>query len=153
MAFLDKITSVTKNAAAGAGDMIEITKLNAKISGENKKIEGLKYQLGELYWQKACDGQELDADAMSIVYQMQEIQSQINAYNQEIADIKAAAPQAAAQAASGAVCANCGAAVPPGSRFCANCGTAVPQEKTCANCGAKIDPTGKFCANCGAPLE
>ncbi|MEG1997107.1 MAG: zinc-ribbon domain-containing protein [Clostridiales bacterium] len=156
MAFFDKLSSVTKNAAAGAGDMIEITKLNAKILSENKKIEGFKDQLGDLYWQKAVAGQELDADAMALIYQMREIVAQVEAYNSEIAAIKAAQsipPQAAVTLpADSKICHSCGEILGQGVRFCPNCGAAMPQEKHCPACGEKIEDNVKFCPACGSPL-
>ena len=57
--------------------------------------------------------------------------------------------------APAAVCAKCGAALPPNAKFCLQCGEKVvpPEvsEVTCPKCGAKVKQ-GKFCLECGAPL-
>lgn len=54
-----------------------------------------------------------------------------------------------------AVCAKCGAALPPNAKFCLECGTKVEtlaeNEMICPVCGKKT-PKGKFCMECGAPL-
>ena len=167
MAFFDKLTSVTKNAAAGAGDMIEITKLKAKIGEENKRIENLKTQIGDFYWQQAAAGQQLATEAADLAAQIQAALSQIDSYNAEIASIKApdefAAPTAAytpaapthAAAAAAGHCPACGAAVVGGVKFCPSCGQAIPQEtnavKLCSGCGAKLVDDSKFCPECGCP--
>ena len=71
------------------------------------------------------------------------------------------APQAAqpqtmpSSAAAAAVCAKCGAKLPPNAKFCLECGEKVVQpeaaEVTCPKCGANVKQ-GKFCLECGAPL-
>ncbi len=51
----------------------------------------------------------------------------------------------------GAACANCGQAVPAGSKFCPNCGQpqTAPQARFCGECGTKLEGGAKFCPNCG----
>lgn len=50
-----------------------------------------------------------------------------------------------------AVCANCQATIPAGSKFCPQCGTDL-SGVTCKECGAKNAPGSKFCNACGKPL-
>ena len=62
-------------------------------------------------------------------------------------------PQAAAvpqPAPVGTVCASCGQAMTPGSKFCMACG--APATRTCFSCGVELQPTARFCNNCGSPV-
>ena len=45
MSFLNKINEFAKTASDKTGDMIEITKLSAKISSEEKNIASIKFFL------------------------------------------------------------------------------------------------------------
>lgn len=63
MAFLDKMSNIAKNVGDKAGDAIEITKLNAKISGEKKAIEEVLVKIGNLYYDKYTQGQATDPEA------------------------------------------------------------------------------------------
>lgn len=130
MAFFEKLQNVAKTAAAGAGDMIETTKLNAKISEEKKKIAQFKSQIGEYYWQQFESGAALPEEAADYCRQISSCQEQINLLEAQIADIRndnEAAPAVraeapAARAEATAFCTNCGAAISPDARFCPNCG-------------------------------
>ncbi len=64
----------------------------------------------------------------------------------------AAAPAAGQAPAAGGFCAECGTAMPAGSKFCPGCG--AKQEKSgCSGCGNPVPPDSKFCPNCGAKQE
>jgi class 3 adenylate cyclase/tetratricopeptide (TPR) repeat protein len=53
---------------------------------------------------------------------------------------------------AGAVCRNCGAENPEGSRFCGSCGAAIAATEPCPSCGAE-NPAGQpFCNSCGSHL-
>ena len=81
-------------------------------------------------------------------------------------------------AASGRVCARCGAPLEEDQLFCINCGAKVEemaepvQQETgnavqeeyrqpepvqnkilCPNCGKEVKPGQKFCTSCGTPIE
>ena len=53
MALFDKINTIAKNVGEKTGEAIEITKLNAKISGEKSAIADLYKQLGEKIYASA----------------------------------------------------------------------------------------------------
>ena len=63
-------------------------------------------------------------------------------------------PQAPAlaqpQSSGAAVCAQCGAPVPDGSKFCPKCGNPISQSAKCVKCGSELQPGTKFCPQCGA---
>ena len=52
---------------------------------------------------------------------------------------------------SAAVCPNCGASVPAGSKFCLSCGAKIASAAFCTNCGKPIPAGAKFCPECGTP--
>lgn len=52
-----------------------------------------------------------------------------------------------------AVCSNCNAQIPAGSKFCLQCGQKVNQGLCCMNCGEKLPPNAKFCQKCGTKIS
>lgn len=58
---------------------------------------------------------------------------------------------AAAAAAGGKHCTNCGAALSPAAKFCPECGTPAPAG--CPKCGAPLPASGKFCPECGTKIR
>jgi hypothetical protein len=72
------------------------------------------------------------------------------------ADAYVKAPPPAAQqtdaAATGPLCASCGAGVGK-AKFCPECGTPTQKPKpTCASCGHQPEGTPKFCPECGTKM-
>ena len=61
--------------------------------------------------------------------------------------------QAAAPAAKGSFCPECGNPVAAGAKFCSNCGAKqAVAAAVCPGCGQPTTPGMKFCANCGQKL-
>lgn len=169
MALFDKINTIAKNVGEKTGDAIEITKLNAKISGEKSAISELYKQLGEKIYEKYTAGAYQDADLAELftsvdgrMANIAEAESKISAIRAENeAKAQAAEDQAAKKAApAGAVCPNCGAPAADGVKFCNQCGAklevpapVVEAKKFCTNCGAEAVPGVKFCSQCGTKIE
>lgn len=63
-----------------------------------------------------------------------------------------AAPAAAAPAAKGGFCAECGSPLAAGAKFCMNCGAKQSAGNVCPGCGQPVQPGAKFCMNCGTKL-
>ena len=59
-----------------------------------------------------------------------------------------AAP-AAAPAAAGGFCAECGTQLNAGAKFCSNCGAKQNVGNVCSGCGNAVAAGAKFCPNCG----
>ena len=166
MAFLDKLNTIAKNVGEKTGDAIEITKLNAKISGEKSAIADLYKQLGEKIYAKYAEGAYQDADLAELFAAVNVRKANIAEAEDKISAIKAeneaktqAVPQEQA-APAGAVCPGCGAAVAEGVKFCNQCGTrievsvpAAEAKKFCTNCGAEAVSGVKFCSQCGTKIE
>lgn len=161
MAFLDKLNAITKNVGDKTNDMIETTKLNAKIAKEKAVIEEKKHQLGRLYWEKYAAGTVLDEDAAAICGEIQSAYDAIAGFEAEIAAIKKekegekkeeppTAPAAAEITSGGAFCPLCGSANAPGAVSCQSCGASLkPVVRICANCGAELAQGDAFCSECG----
>ncbi|MDR3238922.1 MAG: zinc ribbon domain-containing protein [Clostridiales bacterium] len=173
MAFLDKLGDFARNIGDKANDVIEVTKLNSKISSEKNAITECMWRIGEYYYKKHQAGEADDSGAA-------ELYAVIDGHNKTIADIQAeiariqaeSAAQAqaaqsnqatfaiplAAPVAKGITCPSCGKVNMPGTKFCFECGCkleipAAPTERPCPDCGAQVPATNKFCVKCGYKFE
>ena len=117
--FFDKIGEMAKTAADKTGDMIEIGKLDAKISAEEETIAKQKEQIGNFYWEQFIAGQEQSAPVAEWCQAIKASQEAIDALQEEISALKGEPPM---NTASAAPCAACGTENPPGTKFCGNCG-------------------------------
>lgn len=159
MAFLEKLNAITKNVGDMTSDMIETTKLSARIAKEKGVIEEKKQRLGALCWDKFTAGAEFDEDMAAICAEIRSSLDAIAEYEREIAFIrrenekKEEKPSAAAPAElpeGGTFCTGCGGAVPPGTDFCPHCEDPLaPVERLCPNCGAELPAGAEECTECG----
>lgn len=117
--FFDKIGEMAKTAADKTGDMIEIGKLNAKISAEESAIAKQKEQIGHFYWEQFLSGQALPAPVAEWCQAIKASQEAIDALQTEISALKGESPMNAAPTAP---CGACGTVNPLGTKFCGNCG-------------------------------
>lgn len=164
MAIFDKISNFAKNAADNTKDMLEVSKLNGKISQERNKIEQHKKELGEYVWKQHEEGAKFDEVAEIILNGITECNEAIAKLEAEIAAIKAPKPEpapapapepAAEPETEKAICPNCGAEYAPPQKFCPECGHNLtqPAERICPECGSKIPEGRKFCGECGRKLD
>ena len=166
MAFFDRLSKAAKNVTNRGADMVEITRLNAKIGNDKSAIEAVKTRIGDLYWKRFEDGILLDDEVIKMCLEITEIQKAITGLQDEINAINANAKQEKEEeaAANAVKCPSCGAAAAAGAKFCGVCGTkieAIPVEPEdpmnpdiliCGACGAE-NPLGiKFCVECGNKL-
>ena len=166
MAFFDKLSDFAKNIGDKTTDAIETGKLQSKVNSEkNLAGEELK-KIGEFYYNAWLNGGEIAPEVLEICTAAKahydaagEAQAEIDRIRAENEAAKAAAAAPVAPAApAGIVCAACGTANNPGTKFCCNCGNkleipAPPTPKTCPNCGATIAEGMKFCGECGTRTE
>ena len=82
MAFLDKLSSLAKDAGEKAGEAVEITKINFKISKEKDAIEDALKKIGAFYLEKCTCGEQLEEP-------MKTICCEIHTHNKAIEDLLA----------------------------------------------------------------
>ncbi len=127
MAFFDKINDFAKTATEKTNNVIETTKLSAKIESEQRGINALVQKIGEYYVAKIDAGETLDEEVMAIFEGILNGRKNIEEMRAEIEVIKA--PKEEVPAAEKEVSSN---------------------MKLCASCGKEISADAKFCLNCGA---
>jgi cell division protein FtsL len=133
MAFFDKIAAAAKSAKESANTAIEVGKLNLKIKSENDAIEQFKCQIGDLLWAQYQEGEVTDPRIIALCESIAAANANIEALQQQIAELKAPAAPAEAEDAE----------------------EEAPQpvlERHCTQCGAVVDEESKFCSKCGAQL-
>ena len=129
--FANKLKNVAKNAADKTGDMIEVSKLNSKISDKKNEIAGCKLQIGEKCWMKYQNGEALEAKVTEICAAIRAETALIEKYQNEIQKIKAAPRSVPVNEATeisdanGALCPSCKQPVSAGTKFCSTCGASV----------------------------
>ncbi len=82
MSFLDKLSSIAKDAGEKAGEAVEITKLKHKVSKEKDAIEDALKKIGEFYLDKCNSGEELPEPIAAIC-------GEIKTHNEAIEDLMA----------------------------------------------------------------
>ena len=153
MDFLDDINKAIENAGNTAKqktkDLTDVAKMNVSIKTEAKRLQELYQKIGEIYVKKYYAETELLFQ--ELVGQAREAESNIEAYNAKIQEIKKVD-----------TCPNCGNEIPKDAVFCMRCGTRLISEshvekaeegKKCKNCGRLLEDGVMFCTYCGTPIE
>ncbi len=143
MDILDRVNKTISDAGQKTRDTVGIANLNRDISNNEKQMNQLYEQLGELYYNAHSDDPE--QDFREIVGNITELQNQIDDWNDQIQQLKGYIK-----------CPNCGEYVEGSAIACPNCGHSLIPEGAvvCPNCGAVItDQDVMFCQYCGAQLN
>ncbi len=143
MDILNRVNKTFSNAGQKTRDAADIASLNRDISNNEKQMNQLFQQLGELYYDAHNDNPE--QDLQEIVNNITELQNQNKDWNEQILQLKGYVK-----------CPSCGEYVEGSAKACPNCGQSLIPEGAvvCPNCGAVItDQDVKFCQYCGAQLE
>lgn len=156
MAFFEQIGRRITNAGQGVAqqtkNLTEITRLNAKISENKKKMSQILFEMGQDYYLK--HKRETDNEEQEYIDRVNELFREVMDFQDEIERIKTAD-----------VCKVCGSRIVEGSCFCMSCGaklnaneiesnllTESSSARSCPNCGAAADEDSMFCTACGAKL-
>ena len=142
-----KITQTSQDVMQKTKEMADIAKLNSAISDEERKIENLYTQIGQLY--VSLHNQDEEPDFAQLLSELQTANEKIESIKQDIQDIKGIIR-----------CAFCGAEMQKNATFCSSCGNAIVEQKKvydsdmnqCSNCGNMIEKDVKFCTYCGTPV-
>jgi predicted nucleic acid-binding Zn ribbon protein len=162
MAFFDKLKAAAEAVGDKTNDMIEITKLNAKITAETNAVSEAKKKIGNIIFDYYQKGESFPSEIGELCESIKKSQASIDALQNEIAAIKSdgakpAASQSKVYGQAGSACPACGASNAPGVRFCSECGSKLeaegPAKRFCPSCGAEVEAGVRFCGECGSKME
>lgn len=186
MAFLDeigkKISQTSQGMVQKTKDTAESMRLSSAISDEEKRIDGLFFEIGKLYFELHAN--DYDPQLEELVLSVKEANTKIENYNEQIKRLKGIVrcpncngevtygspfcshcgtkmelPTEAEEDKKVRRCKNCGLPLPDGAGFCTNCGTAAPLDpeeaalRRCKSCGSVLPDGVAFCTNCGTKAE
>lgn len=152
MAFFDNFSKKASEVAAKTvqktQEFAETSKLNSRVTEEEKKIDGYYYQIGKLY--VSLHPTDCEAELAELVQSVRESEEKIEALKKNIQDIRGVQR-----------CEKCGAEVARDAGFCSTCGAPLPKPEPvaeeagekCDKCGAAIDKDMRFCMACGNPVN
>lgn len=115
MAFFESlgnaISDVGKSVSNKASEVVEVNKLNNKISEKKKEISSSYEEIGKLVFEKFKSGVEVEDE-------FKELCTKLTTFEDELADLNSKLTLA-----KGAkVCPNCGSTCSSGAKFCNSCG-------------------------------
>jgi DNA-directed RNA polymerase subunit RPC12/RpoP len=145
-----KVADTTQGAVKATREFAETTRLNSRISEEQRQIGGLYSQIGKLYYEQRREDAEPPFDELCAA--ITEAEEQIEKLRLEIQFVKGVKR-----------CPVCGSDVPLTAGFCGKCGSTVetpetqtepaaPEIRRCAHCGAELENEAVFCGSCGQKL-
>ncbi len=152
----DKTTEFAKTVGEKTNNLLEINRLNAKITSEMDNISEFQRRIGAIYWSKFQAGEVLDAEVMELCASIRSCEEAIEAARAEL-EVKEEAEcpiDADVITKTGTFCPICSAENLPDAKFCKECGSKLEVAKslTCSVCGAANPANSKFCSSCGAPF-
>ena len=125
MGFLDSIgktiSDVGQSTLQKGKGMMDVAKYNSMISDEEKKIQSLFGEIGELYFNEHSEAP--DEIFSQFIQDIKSSKEKIEEYKHCLEDLKGITP-----------CPKCGAAIPQGSSFCATCGTRINPDENIIIC-------------------
>ena len=86
--FLNKLGDMAKTAADKTGDMIEIGKLNAKISTEQANISALKQKIGGYYYEHFDVAMDYPTEVFDLCQQIMLCGETITSLQEEITALR-----------------------------------------------------------------
>lgn len=152
MAFLggfgEKVSKAAQAAAKKSNELVEITKINMSISGEEDKIQKVYKQIGQYVFDNFKDNSDADENIAGLCQQIMSHQKNISDLKEKLMAIKNIRQ-----------CADCGAEIELSTSFCPKCGSKQEapeapaaedsQKPVCPSCNAEYDEGTVFCSNCG----
>ncbi|MBR3694131.1 MAG: hypothetical protein IKL88_06360 [Erysipelotrichales bacterium] len=152
MAFLEKINQLAKNIEEKTGDAIEITKLNGKIVNETAGFHEDIKKIGEFYYTRFLQGEELHVDIIEVARNAQKHSEEIELAKAEIEKIKTNVPAnepevLVAPEINGPMVEEVVEAPPVVEEVI------VEGPRVCPSCYKEVEANIKYCPNCGQKME
>jgi len=160
MPFIDSLSKIGKTISEGAasaakksGELVEITKINLTISGEEDKIKNLYTEIGKHVVNKHENGENVDTDLLDYCKQVDDLNKAISELKNKIIELKNAK-----------ICSGCGCEIEKETMFCPKCGTKQenlvlkveePKVETllCPACNQEVSQDTVFCTSCGHKIK
>lgn len=110
-----ELGKTTKELSARAEQTIEAQKIRTKIAGEERTIEKLKMDIGNIIYKKHADGEGIDSELSVICQEIDQHYLKIREFKDSVANIKGQK-----------LCPSCEREVDITVSFCPYCGTPCP---------------------------
>jgi hypothetical protein len=150
-----KVGGAAQSAAKKSSGLVEVTKLNVRISSEQDKIQKLYTQLGKKLYEECRQDMEINQDLNHICKKIDTRNKTIESLQQRILQIKELK-----------VCPNCGLEMQLSVPYCSSCGTkqeipkitlqqSIPATPviTCPTCNKELEKNMTFCSYCGSKSD
>lgn len=152
MAFFDdltrKLSMVGQEAASQTKMFAEKTKLNSKISDEEKQLNSYFQIIGKNYYEANKDNP--NAEYADQILSIKDAYSRIEGLREQLRTVTGVR-----------ICPQCGGEVANGSLFCNTCGAKMPEDAVapaaldgnpCPQCGNVVPFGAAFCNICGSKM-
>lgn len=126
MAFLDKINDFAKTATEKTNNVIETTKLSAKVEAEQRNLNAIVRKIGEYYVAKIDSGETLDEEVMAIYEGVLSSRKAIAEMRADMENLKAPKTTVSENPSEAKFCPYCGKQLDVSAKFCLNCGKQQP---------------------------
>lgn len=86
--FGKKLGNLASTAAKKSSEMVEVTKLNMSISGEEDAIKNLYTEIGKLYYTNVTSGEEIDSSIKEMCEKIDDHKATISELKEKIVQVK-----------------------------------------------------------------
>ena len=124
MDFMEKVNDLVKKAGDKANELVEVGKLNLKVSTETSEVEALQKKIGEICFGKYRSGDELDPEIENLCAEIEKHKRNIAEVQRTLHKMKASAGDTVDMASMG-YCPYCGAELVKDAAFCPKCGQKI----------------------------
>lgn len=108
------ISDVAKTVSNKTNEVVEVTKLNNKVSDKTNEMNRCYHDLGKMIYNKYKSGTLFDGDYVSLCEKITECEKNIDELKSQINEAKGCK-----------VCPACGFSCDAGAKFCTKCGASL----------------------------
>lgn len=126
----DALTKTAREIGERAEQMYEVQKIRSRISGEERMVDKILIDVGNLVYKRFENGEETDPEITVLCEEIRQHMGMIQAFKNQAADRKGQK-----------VCRSCGKAIDKEVSYCPYCGTACSfeeQEAETEECGDDV---------------